>query len=238
MQESLHSAEHQGTQEEMPSHMTQEETPSHMTQQQDGDQHDRQVGASCHSDGPPPRAEEAQQQPPDQLQVHMTASAAQERAGSIEPAASGPPQEVSATATGSNASTSDAASAAATTAADAGSTAVDYSAAVDVAEAQASNAVADNSTSRAQASTAVADDTGEMQQQSDVGLDLGHLPAVVVHAGGGDWATNSMQSSPIYGVASQVTPSHNRLAGSPKPGVHRLEIESFPQFEADKCTDD
>ena len=208
--------------------------PAHINQQQDGDQHDRQVGASCHSDGPAPLAEEAQQHPPAQLQVHMTASAAQERAGSIEPAASGPPQEVSAIATGSNASTSDAASAAATTAADADSTAVDYSAAVDIAEAQASNAVAENSTSQAQASTAVADDTGEMHQQSDVGIDLGHFPAVVVHAGGGDRATSSMQSSPIYGVANAssqvITPSNNRLAGSPKPGVHRLEIESCPQL--------
>ena len=67
--------------------------------------------------------------------------------------------------------------------------------------------------------------------------DRGHLPAVVcrVSSGEGVREAYSMQSSPIYGVATTssqaLTPTQrNRLAQNAKQGVHRLEIESSPQL--------
>ena len=67
--------------------------------------------------------------------------------------------------------------------------------------------------------------------------DRGHLPAVVCRVSSGEHGreANSMQSSPIYGVATAssqaFTPTQrNRLAQNPKQGVHRLEIESSPHL--------
>ena len=67
--------------------------------------------------------------------------------------------------------------------------------------------------------------------------DRGHLPAVVCRVSGGEHAreANSMQSSPIYGVATTssqaFTPTQRtRLAQNAKQGVHHLEIESSPQL--------
>jgi len=66
--------------------------------------------------------------------------------------------------------------------------------------------------------------------------DRGHLPAVVCRVSGGEHVreANTMQSSPIYGVATAssqaFTPTQNRLAQNPKQGVHRLETESSPQL--------
>ena len=67
--------------------------------------------------------------------------------------------------------------------------------------------------------------------------DRGHLPAVVCRVSGGEPGreANSMQSSPIFGVATAssqaFTPTQrNRPAQNAKQGVHRLEIESSPQL--------
>ena len=67
--------------------------------------------------------------------------------------------------------------------------------------------------------------------------DRGHLPAVVCRVSGGEHVreVNSMQLSPIYGVATAssqaFTPTQrNRPAQNSKQGVHRLEIESSPQL--------
>ena len=67
--------------------------------------------------------------------------------------------------------------------------------------------------------------------------DRGHLPAVVCRVSGGEHVreVNSMQLSPIYGVATAssqaFTPTQrNRPAQNAKQGVHRLEIESSPQL--------
>ncbi len=67
--------------------------------------------------------------------------------------------------------------------------------------------------------------------------DRGHLPAVVCCASSGEHVreANSMQSSPIFGVATAssqaFTPTQrNPLAQNAKQGVHRLEIESSPQL--------
>ena len=68
--------------------------------------------------------------------------------------------------------------------------------------------------------------------------DPGHLPAghLVCHVRGGEQETvgSSMQTSPIYGVATAsslaFTPTHDRLAQHAKQGVHCLDTRSSPHL--------
>ena len=96
-----------------------------------------------------------------------------------------------------------------------------------------------SSTAVDSSSTSVTTSTDEACTASvDMDLqDRGHLPAVVCRVSGGEPGreANSMQSSPIFGVATAssqaFTPTQrNRLAQNAKQGVHRLEIESSPQL--------
>ncbi len=76
--------------------------------------------------------------------------------------------------------------------------------------------------------------SGAHTEPTTAAQDVGHLPAVVCHVRGGERESGSMQSSPIYGVATAAsqafTPTQNRLAQNAKQGVHHLEIESSPQL--------
>lgn len=82
-----------------------------------------------------------------------------------------------------------------------------------------------------------------LDEAATAGVDLnaqdpGHLPAgrLVCHVRGGEQETmgSSMQTSPIYGVATAsslaFTPTHDRLAQHAKQGVHCLDTHSSPHL--------
>ena len=104
--------------------------------------------------------------------------------------------------------------------------------AVPTAGVQTNTAVDSSSTSEVTSTDEACTANVEMDLQ-----DRGHLPAVVCRVSSGEHVreANSMQSSPIFGVATAssqaFTPTQrNRLAENAKQGVHRLEIESSPQL--------